>query len=382
MTTVEIPKFNSQDEEIAYWKKSLEDKQQELDDLEINFNEYQEFSKQLEEEMEGELKACEKKYSEIQSLHARTKNEYESVQDKLNNVSRESSKLISSLQDEVSKLQHDRTNLLQDRRKLEQENDSLERRERVASASVSDLTFKLDKLMEENVWIQSELEESKAAADETIQRLREDIRDLRQELSARERKNIIKPISTEKSKRENPMSFHIPRPNKSQRQKAEDTPATGASSSLSVVSELINLVTDLESRITNFRSKTVSSNSSSNNNNNNNSTSPISSPTASPLLRSSQNLANFNQSHPIPFPMLSELSGNSNRNSNSVSSTPTNPSIFSMISTSNSLNGQSATPQSANGKEMYKDTEVISDRNELSVIMEDRDTNLDNTIES
>ncbi|EGG16610.1 Lis-interacting protein [Cavenderia fasciculata] len=200
----DTPSFATPQEEVMYWKKCLEDKQQEVDDLEQNFNEYQEFSKQLEEEMETELRACEKKHTDLVSQHARLKNDYENIQDKLNGVSRESSSLIASLQDEVDKLKHFKQSLLGDKRKLEQENDTLERRERASSASVQDLSEKLDRVMEENVWMQSELEESKQNADETIQRLREEMRELKQDISVKDNKKIlIKPIPTEVSKLDN-----------------------------------------------------------------------------------------------------------------------------------------------------------------------------------
>ncbi|EGC34948.1 hypothetical protein DICPUDRAFT_55455 [Dictyostelium purpureum] len=268
MASTEIPIFTTPQEEIQYWKKRLEEKQQDMDDLETSFNEFQDFSKQLEEEMEEELRLCEKKCSDLQSQHARLKNDHETVLDKLNTSNRESSKLINSLQDEVTKLQAIKQTLTEDKRKLEQENDSLERRERASSASVQDLSDKLDKVMEENVWMQSELEESKQIADETIQRLRDDIRDLRLEISVRERKPTLKSSSsssTEKpnsinTKRENPISFNIPRAQKSQRQKTEDTASSSRAGSLLVVTELINLVSDLENRISNFRLKPSNSN--------------------------------------------------------------------------------------------------------------------------
>eukprot|EP01132_Coremiostelium_polycephalum_P002006 gene2006-2468_t len=310
MSTTEVPAFSTPQEEIQYWKKRLEDKQQELDELETNFTEYQEFSKQLEEEMEGELKACEKKYAEVQSQHARLKNDHESLLEKFNQMSRESTKLTNSLQDEVQKLQTIKQTLMEDKRRLEQENDSLERRERASMASANYLTEKLDIVMEENVWIQSELEESKQTADETIQRLRDDIRDLKHELSVRERKPniLIKQASssttttTEKSKRENPMAYNIPRPQKSQRLKADDTPSSRAGS-LVVVSELINLVTDLESRISSFRqSRQTTSNSIS---------SPSDSTPISPILKSSNSLSNFKDFLPI---------NNNNNNNNNNSS--------------------------------------------------------------
>ena len=47
--------------------------------MESSFSEFQEFSKQLEEEMELELKSSEKKYSELLSVHKRLKEEHENT---------------------------------------------------------------------------------------------------------------------------------------------------------------------------------------------------------------------------------------------------------------------------------------------------------------
>lgn len=71
--------FATPAEEIAYLKKALEDKQQEVDEVESSFQEFQEFSKQLEEEMELELKSNEKKYAELLNVHKRLKEEHENT---------------------------------------------------------------------------------------------------------------------------------------------------------------------------------------------------------------------------------------------------------------------------------------------------------------
>ncbi|KYQ93543.1 Lis-interacting protein [Tieghemostelium lacteum] len=361
--SMEIPKFNSPQEEIAFWKKQVEDKQQDLDSLENNFTEYQEFSKQLEEEMERELKACEKKYADMQSQHMRLKNDHENILDKLNGVSKESSKLITNLQDEISKLQTTKQTLLEERRKLEQENDYLERRERASSASINDLTEKLDRVVEENVWMQSELEESKEAADETIQRLRDDIRDLRQELSVRERRKttsiqglLSKPPTTEKSKRENPLSMNIPRPTKSQRNRVEDNATSKRSGSLVIVQDLINMVSDLENKISNFKGQKSIVSSSPSPSSNSLTSSSITDPNllaTSPLFKSSNSLSNFSDivnslsskrlntnSNSLLNSFIEVQKNNSNNNNNNNINDNTNNNINFQNSSSNEINKQ------------------------------------------
>jgi len=76
--------------------------------------------------------------------------------------------------------------LLAKKRQLEQENDDMQRREREALASVSDLTEKLDKCFEEIAWLQSELEQREEINRELIQRLRDEISEQKSELAARQ----------------------------------------------------------------------------------------------------------------------------------------------------------------------------------------------------
>jgi uncharacterized phage infection (PIP) family protein YhgE len=252
------PTFESPSQEIAYLKKALEDKQQELDEVENSFSEFQEFSKQLEEEMEQELAASEKKYAELLAQHKRLKDEHENLQEKLARQTKESSTLVSTLQEEVNKLTQSKNTLLKDVRRLEQENDTLERRERVLSVSVTDLQEKVEKAMEEDVWLQSELDEQKAQSEEAIQRLRDEIRDLKLELSIMERKSSVtasKLETTPLGKRDGDHIDYSPRPPKSPRRHALTNSASNAIgvSAMNMVTDMLSLVKDLEVRITTYR---------------------------------------------------------------------------------------------------------------------------------
>lgn len=57
----------------------MEDKQQELDEADRNFADFQQFSKQLEDEMEQELQGSEKKFADLDSKYRRLKDEYEKL---------------------------------------------------------------------------------------------------------------------------------------------------------------------------------------------------------------------------------------------------------------------------------------------------------------
>jgi hypothetical protein len=81
---------------------------------------------------------------------------------------------------------------MKEKRRLEQENDDLERKERYnytlllvmtitreQSATIADLTDKVNKLLEDNAWLQTELEEQSSRDKEIIQRMKDEIRGMK-----------------------------------------------------------------------------------------------------------------------------------------------------------------------------------------------------------
>merc|ERR1712063_165290 len=97
----------------------------------------------------------------------------------------ESMRTISRLQEELRELRELSEALGVEKRKLEQENDDLERRERELSASVHDLQERVDVGTEKSVIMNLELEELRVSSQEVIQRLKDEIRDQKHELSIR-----------------------------------------------------------------------------------------------------------------------------------------------------------------------------------------------------
>jgi len=206
------------------------------------------------------------------------KEEHENTVERMARSSKESATLINNLQEELTRVTQSRNLLQQNIRKLEQENDTLEQRERVLTVSVGDLQDRLERVMEENVWLQSELDEQRIQSDEQIQRLRDEIRDLKLEISIMERKNATKHESSHpKLKREHSTTQKDhdnkeggegkPRPSKSPRRAQHNTlphphphahplqnnnPNIGAAA-ISMVSDMLNLVKDLEVRIATYR---------------------------------------------------------------------------------------------------------------------------------
>ena len=95
-----------------------------------------------------------------------------------------SHKQISHLQEESAKLKSVKDEMQRYIRELEQKNDDLERNYRCAMFSLDEFESKLEHAVERNALLESELDEKNQLA-ETVQRLRDEARDLKQELAVR-----------------------------------------------------------------------------------------------------------------------------------------------------------------------------------------------------
>jgi len=178
-----MPEFSNQLEETEYWRSKCEDKEKELVELEESFTDFQQSSKDLEHEMERELTANEKKLKDLTSTYHRLKSEHEEMVEKSRRIAEDSGKMIHNLQEELDTLKKSNLELRKEKQKLEQDNDELERRVRESEASLQDLTEKMNKTLEENSFLQTELEETKTRSQEAQQRIKDEIRDLKLELS-------------------------------------------------------------------------------------------------------------------------------------------------------------------------------------------------------
>jgi len=159
----------------------------------------------------------------------------------------DSNKMTHSLQDEIEKLKQTQKELLKDKQRLEQENDSLERRERVANASVQDLTEKLNKMIEDNAWLQTEVDEHTTKDQETMQRMKDEIRELKLELSLTTGKPRTPRSEGDALDSANAIST-----------KTNGGPLPSHSASVDIVNEMIAMVKDVEQRlISNKRSGIV-----------------------------------------------------------------------------------------------------------------------------
>jgi len=101
-------------------------------------------------------------------------------------------KQITRLEEDLTRVSHHRDELSRYIRELEQTNDDLERAKRNVSAMVEDFEKRMNETLERNALLESELDE-KETLQECIQRLKEETRDLRQEITVREIKDKDRP---------------------------------------------------------------------------------------------------------------------------------------------------------------------------------------------
>ena len=106
---------------------------------------------------------------------------------KLNELNTSSHRQISQFQEELAQLKAVKEEMQRYIRELEQKNDDLERTNRCAMFSLGEFESKLNEALERNAILESELDE-KDELSEAVQRLRDEARDLKQELAVRQQK--------------------------------------------------------------------------------------------------------------------------------------------------------------------------------------------------
>nr|XP_055032077.1 nuclear distribution protein nudE-like 1-A isoform X2 [Misgurnus anguillicaudatus] len=198
MDTNVIPKFASKDEEIDFWKtlslkykKNYKEAQEEL-------LEFQEGSRELETELETQLGQAEHRIRDLQADNERLHHELDIFREKLEQQYSQSYKQISMLEDDLSQTRGIKEQLHKYVRELEQANDDLERAKRATITSLEDFEQRLNQAIERNAFLESELDEKESLL-VSVQRLKDEARDLRQELAVRERQPDVTRMSAPSS---------------------------------------------------------------------------------------------------------------------------------------------------------------------------------------
>nr|XP_057905658.1 nuclear distribution protein nudE-like 1-B isoform X1 [Doryrhamphus excisus]XP_057905660.1 nuclear distribution protein nudE-like 1-B isoform X1 [Doryrhamphus excisus] len=180
------PKFSSKDEEVDYWKSQAIKYKKSCHDTQEELQEFQEGSRELEAELEAQLGQAEHRLRDFQTENERLKNEVDNLKEKLELQYAQSFKQISVLEDDLGQTRSIKEQLHKYVRELEQANDDLERAKRATIVSLEDFESRLNQAIERNAFLESELDEKESLL-VSVQRLKDEARDLRQELAVRER---------------------------------------------------------------------------------------------------------------------------------------------------------------------------------------------------
>lgn len=182
MMDIDPPKFVSQDDEVLYWKNLAHQLHRRKEDIERELEEFQEHSQLLEKELEVSLEQAEKTNRELRQRNIRLATEVEQLRTRLDQQTSDCAMFQGKAQD--LQAQHD--HLLKYIRELEQKNDDLERAHRINRVTEEEIEAKLNSAIEKNALLESELDE-KEGLKVIVQRLMDEIRDLKQEIQVQER---------------------------------------------------------------------------------------------------------------------------------------------------------------------------------------------------
>ncbi|XP_061782897.1 nuclear distribution protein nudE-like 1-B [Nerophis lumbriciformis] len=186
METDKIPKFSSKDEEIHFWKNLYLKYKTNCQEAREELLEFQEGSRELEAELEAQLGQAERRLKDLISDNQRLRSEVDSLKERLQHQKCQSQQQISLLEDDVLQTRSIKEQLHKYVRELEQSNDDLERAKRATIVSLDNFEQRLNQAIERNAFLEGELDEKDSLL-ESVQRLKDEARDLRQELSVRER---------------------------------------------------------------------------------------------------------------------------------------------------------------------------------------------------
>ncbi|KAJ8001835.1 hypothetical protein DPEC_G00173540 [Dallia pectoralis] len=264
-------KFASLEEELSFWKEQSDQHQQRAEQTQEELGEFQQMSRDYEAELETELKQCEVQNRELLSNNNRLRMELENLQEKYEAQHSEAYRQISTLEGDLAETTAVKNQLQKYIRELEQSNDDLERAKRATIMSLEDFEQRMNHVIERNAFLESELDEKENLL-ESVQRLKDEARDLRQELAVQQvqERRPTSSLSKETDRMEpsirssiattppsKPLGTFLSTPVSSIRRgdNLTGTPLTTSAriSALNIVGELLRKVGNLESKLASCR---------------------------------------------------------------------------------------------------------------------------------
>ncbi|KAF9154715.1 NADH:ubiquinone oxidoreductase [Mortierella sp. AD011] len=177
-----LPSFQNAADELEYYKNYAKRVEEDLADTRYQLEEFQQSSKELEDELEKEVESTERRYNEIRIRNDAMRQEVEEWKEKYHQTVKDSNANINQLTRQLDVLKQQTEMFIKKERALEQDNDDLERTERATKWSLQELEIKYNAAVEKTAILESEVT-AKAALTEEVQRLKDELRDANVELA-------------------------------------------------------------------------------------------------------------------------------------------------------------------------------------------------------
>jgi len=167
--------------EIAYWKAKAEEWRNVALESRLELEEFQNESRELEGELETQLKQEEEKNKSLNILTGKLQHEKSEMKVKLLELNRDHENEVAELEGELNEIKSIKEEMDKYVRELEQQNDDLERAKRNTLASLEEFESSMNAAIERNAFLESELDEKDNLA-MAVYRLKEEAKELRSEL--------------------------------------------------------------------------------------------------------------------------------------------------------------------------------------------------------
>jgi len=165
------------------WKRKYYEATDLLAETKGELDDFQTASKELEEELERELQRTESEKERLRLISSKAETECSEWKDKFIHLQTLHNTTTSSLQRDLDTCRQEYHTVKVHMRELEMGNDNLERNERAVASTLAELEVKYSKALEEKILLEHELMD-KANLEETLQRLRDELRDAYEEVES------------------------------------------------------------------------------------------------------------------------------------------------------------------------------------------------------
>ncbi|GAA5920307.1 hypothetical protein JCM1841_004521 [Sporobolomyces salmonicolor] len=175
------PEFASPSAALAHYRQLCTSLQSQLAAAEQDIQDFTESSKELQNELEQELERMEKAEKGMRRELEECQGDREGWKSKYTTALRDHTTTITHMQRELESLRASEKTLRTQLRDMELDNDDLEKSEREKDSSLQDLETRYNKSLERIALLEEELV-TKAQLEEEVQRLKDELRDVNEEL--------------------------------------------------------------------------------------------------------------------------------------------------------------------------------------------------------